>query len=222
MPWNLWKDTSSGLALRLTADLLDRLRQERYVPDEPIARSRISRSQQRSSSTGNPPIFGSRRFVPPGGGRIVSQRASGTGQPSNDAQPTPLAPPTATPIGSVLLIRLRKSRRTQTQVPFRVFNAFFAPTTEVHHVVTGQEHSIRRASAHGKQNTMKLEIPEALNFDEPVARFERRPDGIVYECFDANSPEGEQILTALQQGREQGITYTSTSNVEQATWWRFI
>lgn len=217
-----WKDTNSGLAMRLTADLLDRLRQENYVLDEATARARIRRGQQRSSATGNQPIFGSRRFVPPGGGRDVVQSASSTGQSGGGIQPAVQASRAATPIGSVLLMRLRKARRTQTQLPFRVFNAFFAPTTVVRNTITGEEHTISRASAHGRRNTMKLEMPEVLNFTQPVARFERHPDGIIYEFFDVNSPEGEQIFTALQQGREEGVTQTSISDAERATWWRFI
>ena len=69
---------------------------------------------------------------------------------------------------------------------------------------------------------MKLEIPEMRDFDQPLARFERTPDGVVYEAYDVGSSQGNQILTALEAGRRDDITQLSISDAERATWWRPI
>lgn len=69
---------------------------------------------------------------------------------------------------------------------------------------------------------MKLEIPEMRDFVQPVARFEMTPDGIVYEAYDVGSPQGNQIMTALEDGRRDNTTQLSISDAERATWWRPI
>lgn len=60
------------------------------------------------------------------------------------------------------------------------------------------------------------------NFTQPLARFERTPDGIVYEVYDVGSPQGNQILDTLEEGRRDNSTQLTISNAESATWWRFI
>jgi hypothetical protein len=57
---------------------------------------------------------------------------------------------------------------------------------------------------------------------QAVARFERTPDGIVYEAYDLGSPQGNQIMASLEEGRRDRTTQLSKSNAEIATWWRFI
>ena len=69
---------------------------------------------------------------------------------------------------------------------------------------------------------MKLEIPEKRDFDQPVARFEMTPEGIVYEAYDVGSPQGNQIMASLEEGRRDNTTQLSISDVEHATWWRPI
>ena len=69
---------------------------------------------------------------------------------------------------------------------------------------------------------MKLEIPEMRDFAQPLARFERTPNGIVYETYDVGSPQGNQILATLEEGRRDNTTQLTISNAESATWWRFI
>jgi hypothetical protein len=85
-----------------------------------------------------------------------------------------------------------------------------------------QGHGIIQASARGNRNTIKLEIPEMRNFAQPVARFERTPHGIVYEVYDVGSPQGNQIVASLEEGRRDRTTQLTISNAESATWWRFI
>jgi hypothetical protein len=158
--------------------------------------------------------------------------APGTGQ----AQPEPAAPP-ATPVvagpaggvapaGTVLLMRLRKAsvtdRPTQTQIPFRVVDTFFQGATAVRSAHDGVSHGIIAATARGNRNTIKLEIPEMRTFAEPVARFERTPNGIVYETYDVGSPHGNQILQSLQAGQQDGTTQQTIRDPQRATWWRFI
>jgi hypothetical protein len=114
------------------------------------------------------------------------------------------------------------ARGTQTQIPIRLTETFFANAREVRSTQTDLTHGIRLAKAGGRRNTMKLEMPEIRNFEQPMARFEQTQNGIVYEVYDLGSPQGNQIMAALLEGRRENATQMSISNVETATWWRFI
>ena len=222
-----WKDTTSRLAIRLDREFLARLSNEGYVPDEARARDEIRQERTRRAGRGTPPLFASKRFVapplPPG---IARPAAPARGRAPLPAAPErPVAEPRA-PAGTVLLMRLRKAsvtdRPTQTQIPFRVVDTFFGNATEVRSASSGEAHGIIQASARGNRNTIKLEIPEMRDFVQPVARFERTPEGIVYEAYDVGSPQGNQIMATLEEGRRDRTTQLSISNPESATWWRFI
>lgn len=63
---------------------------------------------------------------------------------------------------------------------------------EVISALSGARHTIHEAAARGGRNTLKLEIPEMRDFTDPVARFERSPEGIVYEAYDVGSTQGNQ------------------------------
>ena len=226
-----WKDTSSNLALRLDQVLLARLSAEGYVPDEAAARDEIRRERTRRASRTGPPVFGSKRFLPPTlpAAPRVAATSTPAARPKAQAptRPQPTGAVPAAPAGTVLLMRLRKAhvtdRPTQTQIPIRVVRGgFFQNTATVRSTSNGQVHAIIRAVARGGLNTIKLEIPEMRDFVQPVARFERGPDGITYEIYDVGSPQGNQILAALEEGRRDGITQLSISDAERATWWRYI
>jgi hypothetical protein len=123
-------------------------------------------------------------------------------------------------------MRLRKAhvrdRPTQTQIPIRVANTFFRGVNEVQSAQSGQVRGIIQATARGGLNTIKLEIPEMRQFAEPVARFERTPNGIMYEIYDVGSSQGNQIMAALEEGRRDNTTQLSISDADRATWWRPI
>lgn len=222
-----WKDTASKLAVRLDRDFLARLSNEGYVPDEATARNELSQQRTRRAARTTPPLFASKRFVPP---TPVAARAR-PDAPAARPAPRPAAPqPPVTepraPAGTVLLMRLRKAsvtdRPTQTQIPFRVVDTFFGNATEVRSTHSGEAHGIIEASARGNRNTIKLEIPEMRDFVQPVARFERTSDGIVYETYDVGSPQGNQIMATLEEGRRDQSTQLTISDAARATWWRFI
>ncbi len=223
-----WKDTTSRLAMRLDRDFLARLSREGYVPDEAAARDELRRERTRRSGRATPPLFASKRFVPPvpvPGMARPAARARGRAPLPAGPERSPVAEARAR-AGTVLLMRLRKAsvtdRPTQTQIPFRVVDTFFGNATEVRSTSSGEAHGIIQASARGTRNTIKLEIPEMRDFVRPVARFERTPEGIVYEAYDVGSPQGNQIIATLEEGRQNGTTQLTISNAESATWWRFI
>lgn len=222
-----WKDATSRLAARLDRNFLDRLTREGYVPDEARARDELLRQRTRRPGRDTPPLFGTRRFAPPAVVPGEAPRAAparhraphreGTAQPGAEI---------GVPTGTVLLMRLRKAhvtdRPTQTQIPFRVVDTFFTGATRVRSAHSGEQHDIIEATARGGRNTMKLEIPEMRDFVQPVARFERTPEGIVYETYDVGSPQGNQIMNTLAEGRTTGTTQLTISDAGRATWWRFI
>ncbi|VVM07724.1 phospholipase D-like domain-containing protein [Methylacidimicrobium tartarophylax] len=226
-----WKDTTSGLAKRLDKDFLANLVREGYVPDEAAAREKIRRESTIRPRKGAAALFGSRTFEPPPPIRSETSPVGPSGvRALRPSTPTPVMSAGQIPSGTVLLMRLRKAsatasatgRPTQTQIPFRVVNTFFNGATEVRSIHSGVAHGIHEASARGNPNTTKLEIPEMRDFAQPVARFEKTSQGIVYEAYDVDSPKGHQIMESLEEGRNDGSTQLSIGNPERATWWRFI
>lgn len=218
-----WKDTSTKLVVRLTPEFLAKLVGEGYVPTEAAASVQLRRERAKSS-TRAAPLFASRRFSAPARPRNVEKRQPK--EASKQEVGVSAVPAATIPSGTVLLMRLRKAsvtdRPTQTQIPFRVVDTFFKGATSVRSAHSGETHVISEASARGSRNTIKLEIPEMREFAQPVARFEKTPDGIVYETYDVGTPKGNQIMAALEDGRESRSTQLSISNPESATWWRFI
>lgn len=223
-----WKDTTSRLAVRLDPAFLAQLVSDGYVIDEARALADMRAARGTRAARPRPPLFGSRRVIPPPLATAPVRRppaARGRAAAPAAATAAP-ALPAAAPAGTVLLMRLRKAslttRTTQTQIPIRVADTFFHGVTEVQSAHSGLRHGIHEATARGGRNTMKLEIPEMADFAQPVARFERTPEGVVYETYDVGSPQGDQIMTTLEEGRGDNTTQLSISDADRATWWRPI
>lgn len=221
-----WKDTTSRFARRLDRDFLGQLSADGYVPDEARVREELARERVRRPAREAPPLFASRRFAAPTRVRAEDRAAAPRGRTQRRDATEPAVVEEQVPAGTVLLMRLRRAsetaRRTQTQIPFRVADTFFKGATGVRSAHSGEMHGINQATARGNRNTVKLEIPEMLDFVQPVARFERTPDGITYETYDVGSPQGNQIMATLEEGRRDRSTQLSISDAERATWWRFI
>ena len=124
------------------------------------------------------------------------------------------------PAGTTLLMRLRKGRgATQTQIPFRVLKSFFRDEISVHSASAGTARDMTLSRSGNKKNTMKLQLPEMAQMQEPVARFVRTAEGITYELYDAESAEGREIKESLNAGLRNGSTYQTQG---AATWWRIL
>ncbi len=140
---------------------------------------------------------------------IVRDGASGKG------------PATKTTIaGTTLLMRLRRGRgKTQTQIPFRVLDAFFGDDIRVLAARDGTVRDMTLSMSDERRNTMKLQLPEMANMRDPFARFKRTPRGITYEIHDLESPDGQAIKKKLDEGLRNGTTYQTQG---AATWWRIL
>lgn len=122
--------------------------------------------------------------------------------------------------GTTLLMRLRKGRGgTQTQIPFRVLDAFFGDEIRVRAVRNGPVRDMTLSMSEERRNTMKLQLPEMADMRDPFARFKRTSSGITYEIHDVDSPEGLEIKKVLDEGLRNGTTH-QTQGV--ATWWRIL
>lgn len=128
---------------------------------------------------------------------------------------------TAKPSAQAMVMRLRHGRgRTQTQIPLRVVDSFFAGSRTLRDARTGRARTMtlsKRADA--GRNTMKLQLPEIAAMIDPVARFERHDDGVVFEVHDASSSEGREIADLLDEGVREGSTRKTQRG---ATWWRVL
>lgn len=236
-----WKDTSLGLARKLDRAFLNDLLRHGYIKEEAAVKaewaSRRVASSVRESTGGK--LFGAVSVTPPAR-PDVSGNVTTTRQPGAKPNRAPKLKPAATaapqvPIssaaGQVLLMRLRKARRTQVQIPLAVMSTpFFKGAQHVLSVATNVTRGIRpthaaRARAGANPNTLKLEMPETRNMTDPVARFERTSVGIQYEVYDQSTPKGQAIVLSLQAGlvNTPPSTYlTVPSSPSISTWWRFI
>lgn len=244
-----WRDETTGLAHQLDAQLIADLELNGYIKSEatlrreraarraPVAEGGPARIKLfKSISVSAPAVPG----TPPPSGSPKSPALKKAAKPrankkaaskTTDATAATAAPPPMAAPGQVLLMRVRKAhaidRPTQTQIPVAVINsAFFAGAMSVISAHSGEVHAVSVANARGAINTLKLEIPEMRHMTDPVVRFEHTNGGIQYEAYDASSPQGSAVMTALQNGRATGVAnptkLTLPGNPQRSTWWRFI
>ncbi len=203
-----WRDTVTGLAKRLDETLLNDLVRLGYVfPEKELRRRRKASGEQ---SKAKRPAAAQALFK--------AQRYS--------APPVRKAPKIIRDVpGTVLLMRVRKARGTQVQMPFQAVETdFFKGINSIVSEHDGRARGLHPAQAHGKRNTIKVEIPETATMNDPVLRLERTTNDITYRAFDANSIMGSQIRDALLMGfkLKPPATFRSISEIERSTWWRFI
>lgn len=126
----------------------------------------------------------------------------------------------ALPTLQSMVMRLRHGRgRTQTQIPLRVVDSFFAGSRTLRDARTGRSRTMTLSKAGEARNTMKLQLPEIAKMADPVARFERRDDGILFSVHDSSSPDGQKIAELLTEGVRDGSTRKTQHG---ATWWRVL
>ncbi|MHA6325985.1 hypothetical protein [Roseivivax sp. CAU 1753] len=212
-----WRDTTSGFALKLDETLLSKLLDNGYIKEEDKIRPPQRKSKKKSDGSDTEKLFASRTYAPPK--KTTKTKKSKSVGSSGPKEKEPIE---ADPSGTTVLMRLRKARGTQTQIPFRVADKFFKDISQVESVQSGLVHGLNPAKAHNKQNTIKLEIPELKDFDDPYARFEKSGGTVTYEVHDVGSPKGNQIKATLEDGFTKGTTQMSISNKDRATWWRYI
>lgn len=213
-----WRDTSTSLAVRLDQPFLNSLYTEGYVKDEAATRPpKRSGTKPGGAAT---KLFGSRSYsAPPKPSSPAPVTATAAVSPPAISAIQPAA---AAPMGTVVLMRLRKARGTQTQIPFRVAGTFLNGVRNVVSTQSGLTHGLNPAHAHGIKNTIKLEIPELLHHNDTFARFEKTASGVFYEVHDIGTPQGNQIKAILDAGFKTGDTQMSISDRAKATWWRYI
>ncbi|CAB3764291.1 phospholipase D-like domain-containing protein [Paraburkholderia solisilvae] len=229
-----WRDISLGLARRLDTEFLTELVDNGYLKDEATVKAEAAaRRKSVGSGTSRKKLFGGVSVTPPAkpASPPVAVSPAAAKAPKTSV---PTAPAGAAPIpvttGKVLLMRVRKARGTQVQIPLAVLREpFFGGATQVTSVADGVARGIHATHAKRAQstnpNTLKLEMPETHNMNDPVARFERSAAGIQYEVYDATSPKGQSIMQSLTAGRLMSppttrLTVPSAPN--SSTWWRFI
>ena len=234
-----WSDPSLGLARKLDIAFLTELVSHGYVKDEATVRAEMAARRSAAVPKGAPSkkLFGTlsvsapaRPGSPAGGSPGLPIKKSSTAPVNKGVAPKP-APNVVSAAGQVLLMRVRKARGTQVQIPLAVIRTpFFTGATQVFSVASGVTRGIHathaaRAGAGASPNTLKLEMPETSSMPDPVARFERNSSGVQYEVYDRASPQGRAIMRALEQGRKLKPPLTNLtvpSSPASSTWWRFI
>ena len=233
---NTWSDESTGLAKLLDHTLLAKLEENGYVKAERILNleSKRQRASEGNSQSGakRERIFASVATTPPPPpnldvDNVKDDQPSAVTPSSNESSTNKLDDAT----GQVLLMRVRKAhaldRPTQTQLPKNVaMSPFFGGrATSVISAHSGESHRVSEAKARGMVNTLKLEIPEMRNMNDPVVRFEKSSGGIHYQVYDRNTPQGNTIMKALEAGltiNPPSTTLTKPASPDSSTWWRFI
>jgi len=214
-----WRDPSEGLAKKLDLIFLNDLITEGYV----LSEANLRRRRQQSMAASHGLRHGGRR-------RKLFKSKSITVPPIlRVAAAAPLATGAAM-VGRVLLMRVRRAseteRRTQVQFPIRlVTTQFFENVGEIRSSHDNRTHGLVQASARGKRNTIKVEIPEIEALADPVLRLERTATGIIYQAFDSGSVLGRPIMDSLRRGLLQippTTLLTVPTNPNSSTWYRFI
>jgi hypothetical protein len=224
-----WRDEERDSRIRrLTPELLEQLRDRRYVLTEEEMRARRREDGSRPSTM--LPLFGRSSSRPQRPGR----RAAGHG---HDVGRT-----TGSALGEVLLMRVRPRRNgNQVQISMRILEASFMHGVDEVVSANGSVRPIGYNIARGVRNTARFEAPEMSGMQNPVARFqwvnagraERGASRVLqYEIFDAsNHREGRAILRKLEEGitsppltrleeLSQEETVLSTGNRTNAQWYR--
>ena len=214
-----WRDTTTRLVFRLDVAFLDALVDGGYVREEAATEPPSRPSGSEGTAGGKAGLFASRAFAPPP--RPGAARSDPGPRPTTARLSLPEEAPGSSE-GTTVLMRLRKARGTQTQIPFRIAETFFKGIVSVRSAHSGIAHGLQPAKAHGNRNTIKLEIPELRDHSDTFARFERTGSDVLYEVHDTGTPKGDQIKASLEAGMEAGSTQTSIRDVSHATWWRYI
>ena len=225
-----WRDEANeSRTLRLTRQLLEQLRDRRYVLTEEELRNRRNVERGSRSSMAEP-LFGRSQIRPR---RVASGSRARATAGESAARPESR---------EVLLMRVRPRRNgNQVQISMRVLEASFMKGAEDVVSIDGSRRVIGYNIARGVRNTARFEAPEMTGMQEPVARFQwvhaghsgRESERVLqYEILDAgNNPEGLRILRKLEEGiatppvtnlgdLSPEKTVLSTSDRESAQWYR--
>jgi HKD family nuclease len=203
-----WSDGALGVSKKLDSLFLADLIAAGYVKTEAVVRAEFAarKAAAKSAASKAKKLFSSIPVTPP---------------------PTPTVASSAAASGVSKKPATKKAQPPAVAIPIAVArSAFFGSITSVISTHDGQTHEVRKAIARGILNTLKLEIPEMRNMQDPVARFERTgPTSIHYQVYDRASPKGSTILASLKAGlaaSPPSTQLTVPSAPESATWWRFI
>jgi len=206
-----WMDIESPFVQRVDIEILNELQRSGYIGTESLLRRNQRAAAKSRTDDNGKELFGRSSVVPPEFPR-TPKSGSSLSQPIGAS-------------GQVLIMRVRPSRGTQIQLPFRLWeDPFFANVSSVISSHDGTERGIHTAKAHGKRNTAKVEMPETRGTVIPIVRFEHTPLGLMYRVFDGSSGIGAVLLGRLHGGLQVSpqITYRSISNLSQASLWQFV
>lgn len=227
----VWRNEGSDTRIRrLTRELLEQLRDRRYVLTEEEIRTRRRSEDELRPATASPLFGRSSSIRPLRPGRRTNGHAAGVGRTTGSA------------LGDVLLMRVRPRRNgNQVQISMKILEASFMNGVEEVVSVDGTRRRIGYNQARGVRNTARFEAPEMKGMQNPVARFQWVNDGryglepsrvLQYEIFDAeNDAEGHTILRKLEEGiatppltkleeLSQEETVLSIQNRASAQWYR--
>jgi hypothetical protein len=126
---------------------------------------------------------------------------------------------------NTLILRARRAsetkRRTQIQLPIPLIKSdFFQGIVGIVSYHNGITRNIIKATANGLLNTVKVEIPELAEIDEPVMVLKRIDGAVSYQVLAASTEIGTGVMTSLRTGIDNGTTNVTKSDVEKATWWK--
>ena len=129
---------------------------------------------------------------------------------------TPLAR-MSTEVSTVLWLRPRVSRGTQSQIPTRLLEPFFQ---HYPHPIDPNGKT-RRIGTVGGGNTNKFELPEWDPPQETLLRFEVRPGDTLH--FDVLSDPGGRLVEIMWRGVRTSVprAVATRTDLDKATIWTF-
>ncbi len=165
-----WRDIKSGLAKELTSTFLGELVANGYVKAEAVVRAEMAarKAAAKPKAGGTKKLFSSLSISAPARKPLPTATGPTGAKGTIASTKKPIATPktaAATATGQVLLMRVRKARGTQVQIPLAVMHTpFFTGATQVQSVVSNVTRGIHathaaRAKVGSNPNTLKLELP---------------------------------------------------------------
>ena len=205
-----WADTDTPLARELSLGLIDELIAAGMLFDERrVIRRTAALMRRRARVAAARPFAAWRVPDPVAGGGAGGDGGRGVGGPRARRRGRPGATVPAInqlnpPADAVLLLRPLLARGTQGQVPVPVFESVWfrgAETAYSGHTGVARDISptfpVRNPA---RPNTVKIELPEAAEMQNPVLLMQWEGDRLVYYAFDERTAEGQRIWTLLNEG----------------------
>lgn len=205
-----WRDDAL-LSRALDTHLLLELEKQGYIKPEKALGREPPPGLPGGKSTSAKPLFG---YVPVAAPKISVATGPAPKSAAAAAKKQAAIPEAS---GHQLVLRVRLSRGTQAQIPIKLrATDFLAGVDELISLRDGKKHALHAAKPKGatKANTIKVEIPDASDAQDPILLLNRAGNAITYEIFDRAKGIGPSIRRSVLPFRRSSVHHSASRTRE--------